>query len=109
MKKDPIDIVTEVDLGHTIDIARELIASGDTASMTSGAALICAITQAHTTNNVAKAIERLAIALENQPMPIGPTPIPAIPGIGPNVSKSETPGSSGGAMDAVIGKGKGNE
>lgn len=106
MKKDPIDVVTEVDLRDTIDIARDLIASGDTTSMTSGAALICAIAQAHTTNNVAKAIERLAIALESQPIPIGPTPIPAIPGITSNTS--EAPGSSG-AMDAIITKGKEDE
>ncbi len=95
--------VTEGDLIDTLDIARELITSGDITSKAGGAGLICAVAQVHATNNVAKAVERLAIALENQPIAIGPT---AIPAINPTTSKSP---DTGGAMDAVIGKGEENE
>lgn len=98
--------VTEGDLVDTLDIARELIASGDIASKPPGAGLICAVAQVHATNNVAKAIERLAIALETRPFSAEATSSPTIPGITPTTSNR--PGMSS-AMDAVISKRKENE
>ncbi len=98
--------VTEGDIRDTLDIARELIASGDIASKPSGAGLMCAVAQVNATNNVAKAIEKLAMALENRPFSAEATYIPPIPGITPRTSK--TPGTSS-AMDALITKGEKNE